>query len=61
MMSKTMVKIICIIMAALMVLSVGAVVLQVIAADESAVAAEEVITADAQYSIEDYVIDEASE
>ena len=36
MMSRKMVKIICIIMAVLMILSVGAVVLQVIAADESA-------------------------
>ena len=39
MMSKSMVKVICIIMAILMVLSVGAVVLQVFAADESLVAA----------------------
>ena len=37
MMSKTMIRVICIIMAVLMVLSVGAVVLQVIAADEGAV------------------------
>ncbi len=37
MMSKTMIKIICIIMAVLMVLSVGAVVLQVFAVDEGAV------------------------
>lgn len=36
MMSKKMVKVICIIMAALMILSVGAVVLQVIAVDGSA-------------------------
>jgi len=37
MMSKTMIRIICIIMAVLMVLSVGAVVLQVFAVDEGAV------------------------
>lgn len=37
MMSKGMIKVICIIMAVLMVLSVGAVVLQVFAADEGAV------------------------
>ncbi len=37
MMSKTVIRIICIIMAILMVLSVGAVVLQVIAVDEGAV------------------------
>lgn len=35
MMSKTMIRIICIIMAVLMVLSVGAVVLQVVAVDEN--------------------------
>ena len=39
MMSKSMVKVICIIMAILMVLSVGAVVLQVFAADEGLIAA----------------------
>ena len=39
MMSKTMVKIICIVMAVLMVLSVGAVVLQVFAADEGLIPA----------------------
>lgn len=39
MMSKKMIKVICIIMAVLMVLSVGAVVLQVFAADESLIAA----------------------
>ena len=37
MMSKGMIKVICIIMAVLMILSVGAVVLQVFAADEGAV------------------------
>ncbi len=37
MMPKKVIRIICIIMAALMILSVGAVVLQVIAADEGAV------------------------
>ena len=41
MMSRTMVKIICIIMAALMILSVGAVVLQVFAADETVAAVSE--------------------
>ena len=44
MMSKGMVKIICIIMAALMILSVGAVVLQVIAVDENAVTAQTAVT-----------------
>lgn len=39
MMSKKMIKVICIVMAVLMVLSVGAVVLQVFAADESLFAA----------------------
>ena len=39
MMSRTMVKVICIVMAVLMVLSVGAVVLQVFAADEGLIAA----------------------
>ncbi len=39
MMPKKMIKVICFIMAALMLLSVGAVVLQVIAADEMAIAA----------------------
>ncbi len=39
MMPKKMIKVICFIMAALMLLSVGAVVLQVIAVDEMAIAA----------------------
>lgn len=60
MMSKTMVKIICIIMAALMVLSVGAVVLQVIALDGEAANVEEVVAVDAQDAAE-YVISESAE
>lgn len=50
MMSKKMVKVICIIMAALMVLSVGAVVLQVIAVDGNASASVAVTeTVDTDY------------
>lgn len=60
MMSKTMVKIICIIMAALMVLSVGAVVLQVIALDGEAANVEEVVAVDTQDAAE-YVISESAE
>ncbi len=53
MMSKKMVKVICIIMAALMILSVGAVVLQVFAADEMLVAANIPATGD---NDADYII-----
>lgn len=53
MMSKTMIKIICIIMAALMVLSVGAVALQIFAVDEAYVPAETPVTGD---SAADYII-----
>lgn len=55
MMNKTMIRVICIIMAALMILSVGAVVLQVFALDEKAVVAETVtpVTGD---SAADYIV-----
>ena len=53
MMSKNMIKIICIIMAALMVLSIGAVALQVFAVDEASVMAETPVTGD---SAADYFI-----
>ena len=53
MMSKKMIKIICIIMAALMILSVGAVALQVFAVGETSVMAETPVTGD---SAADYII-----
>lgn len=53
MMSKKMIKIICIIMAALMILSVGAVALQVFAVDEAYVPSETPVTGD---SAADYII-----
>lgn len=53
MMNKTAIRIICIIMAALMVLSVGAVVLQVFAVDGAVVSASVPATGD---SIMDYIV-----
>ena len=55
MMNKTMIKIICIIMAALMILSVGAVVLQVFAVDESTALAQ-TVTPDTGDSAADYIV-----
>lgn len=55
MMNKKMVKIICIIMAALMLMSVGAVVLQVFAADEKAIV-ETVATPETGDGISDYAL-----
>lgn len=55
MMNRKMVKIICIIMAALMLLSVGAVVLQVFAVDE-AVQSETVIVPETGDGLSDYVL-----
>ena len=55
MMNRKMVKIICIVMAALMLLSVGAVVLQVFAADEAAQLTE-IIVPDTGDGLSDYVV-----
>lgn len=55
MMNKTMIRIICIIMAALMILSVGAVVLQVFAVGENSFVAE-TVTPDTGDSAADYII-----
>ena len=55
MMNRKMVKIICIVMAALMLLSVGAVVLQVFAADEAAQTSE-VIVPDTGDGLSDYIV-----
>lgn len=55
MMNKTMIKIICIVMAALMILSVGAVVLQVFAVDEQTVVSYSV-TPDTGDSAMDYIL-----
>ena len=55
MMNRKMVKIICIIMAALMLLSVGAVMLQVFAADEKAIV-ESAITPETGDGLTDYIL-----
>ncbi len=55
MMNRKMVKVICIIMAALMLLSVGAVVLQVFAVDEAA-QAQTVVLPDTGDGLSDYVL-----
>ena len=55
MMNRKMVKIICIIMAAIMLLSVGAVVLQVFAADEKAIVAS-TVTPETGDGLSDYIL-----
>lgn len=55
MMNRKMVKVICIIMAALMLLSVGAVVLQVFAAEEKAIV-ESTVTPETGDGLTDYIL-----